>query len=363
MREGKMLFLVATLNSGGIENYILRYINYDKDSDAYVLCKSGEGGQLEKKYFERLGFDNVVKIKIGYFNIISWCRLFRFIKKNNIITVCDFTGEVSGIPIYIAKVAGVKNRLVFYRHSRSSFSHNCSRYIYVKLMKFLINNYSTKILSNSQSALDFFHNGWQMCPLKYRVIYNGVDREFIDTSYFGQYIRQDLMIPVDAFVIGHTGRVDAAKNHNTILKVAQIVCRINPKVHFILAGNGTDFLTVDEFKDRIHLLGYRNDVGNLLAAMDLFYFPSITEGQPNSLIEAMVKNVPVIASDIEPIKETVPKRMISELLPPKDVQKAVEKILHAIGDHFFLQSLRCGDWAVEYYDSEKLFSQFKQELQ
>ena len=49
---------------------------------------------------------------------------------------------------------------------------------------------------------------------------------------------------------------------------------------------------------QIHLLGYRSDVLRILPLFDLYYFPSLTEGQPNALIEAMATGLPFVASDI-----------------------------------------------------------------
>ena len=198
---------------------------------------------------------------------------------------------------------------------------------------------------------------------RFAVIYNGINKDFFDTVFSSDEIRKDLKIPKDTFLVGHVGRVDTAKNHPTILKVARIVCKENSKIHFILAGNGTDNLVVGDFKDRIHLLGYRNDIRKLLAAMDLFYFPSLTEGQSNALIEAMVKGLAIISSNIEPIKETMPEKMIDELVAPLDAQKAAEKILRAAEDKSYRDSLKCKEWAIEHFDADKLFGQFKKELQ
>lgn len=77
---------------------------------------------------------------------------------------------------------------------------------------------------------------------------------------------------------------------------------------------------------QIHLLGYRDDVLRILPLFDLYYFPSLTEGQPNALIEAMATGLPFVASDIAPIKESVPPAIRSLLLPPCDSERAVKVI-------------------------------------
>jgi glycosyltransferase involved in cell wall biosynthesis len=76
------------------------------------------------------------------------------------------------------------------------------------------------------------------------------------------------------------------------------------------------------------LLGYRKDVPRVLKSLDCFLFPSLTEGQPNALIEAMVSEIPIVASDIPSIKECVPSKIADTLKKPLDVQGFKNEILN-----------------------------------
>lgn len=367
MQKDRIIFVITSLDSGGIENYLLRYLKFDSQVEPIIICKSGKGGELEYQYLEYVSKNNIIKCKQGYFNIISWISLYKVLKRNKSKTVCDFTGNFAGISLLCAYFAGVKSRLVFYRGSTNHFKETKLRLFYNYLMKIIVQIFATKVLSNSKAALDFFYPKWMHDTEKYEVIYNGIDSVFCDYQCDKKPVRSLLKIPDNAFVVGHSGRYNIAKNHETIIEVAIVLCKKYDSIYFILVGKGTDTELFERVKaegldDRILLLGYRNDVKILLKGMDIFYFPSITEGQPNSLIEAMVSGLPIVASNIEPIRESVPEFFDSMLLAPLDRDKAVERIEQYYHNKKLREEAILESWAKEKYASDKLFNMFKRNL-
>ena len=363
----KVVFIITGLNAGGIETYLLRYLNYDISLNAIVICKSGIGGQLENEYQKRLGHNNIIKLKVGFFNVVSWFKLYRLFKQLNVDTVCDFTGNFAGIPMQCAKITGIKKRISFYRGSSNHFKEDFFRLFYNKWVQFLVLKNSTKILSNSYAALDYFFPERSFESEKFKVVYNGIDENFINTEFDKNKIREELEIPQDAFVVGHTGRYTWAKNHKTIIKVAISLCVSCKNIYFLIIGKGTKEALLSQIEKlglqkQIKILGYRSDIGNLLSAMDLFFFPSITEGQPNSLLEAMVRGLPIIASNINPIRESVPPNFRKELLDPLDVDAAIKKIKDAYYDSTILDSMIFTQWARNRYNAKTAFEAFHREL-
>lgn len=359
----RVLFIIASFNSGGLENYLLRYIKYDNNIIPYVLAKRGIGGSLESSYIEHIGNDNIIKYKVSYFSPVSWYKLYNIIKKHNIDVVCDFSGDFSGITLWIAKLLKIDTRIALYRGSINRFQENILTITYAKIVRAMTLHYATKVLSNSYAAFNFFFPNRNKENDKFRVIYNGISSDFIRRSYSKNKVRAELGIPDTAFLVGHTGRVHFIKNHETIMKTAELVCSQNDNIHFVLAGKDTETLLVsDEFKDRIHCIGYCSDVCRLLNAFDLFYFPSVSEGQPNSLIEAMVKNLPIVASNIAPIQESVPDNFKQYLIDPIDYKAAAELIIRAECNSDFIESIKLGDWAIAHYNADTLFGEFKSEI-
>jgi glycosyltransferase involved in cell wall biosynthesis len=363
----KVIFLVSSLNSGGIENYLLRFLNYfDGQIEPIVICKGDVFGELEEDY-KKITHIQLIKIKLGFFDFKAYCNIYAILKKSNAQSVCDFTGNFAGLLLLVANIADIKKRVVFYRGSSNHFKETNFKLFYNKMMRYLVKKNATKVLSNSKASLDYFYCDRDINDKQFEVVYNGIDaKKFVSTS--NKFNREDFEIPADAFVIGHTGRYNLAKNHETIIKVAEILCAKHKSIYFMLCGKDTDVFLLDRvsnnsiLKNKVKILGYRNDINNILPVFDVYFFPSTTEGQPNSLIEAMISGLPIVASNIGPIIETTPEILHNDLLNPMDV----DGFCNRLEEYYFSKKKReVGNfsiWAVERFAPETLFNQFHKEL-
>lgn len=171
------------------------------------------------------------------------------------------------------------------------------------------------VISVSQANLDLL-NGMFGLPLdRGTVIYNGRPPEFFeprnpDTRH---RIREELNIPSDAIVCLTVARFELNKGFQYQIDTL-IELRKTPhweNLHFIWAGTGT---MTDKFKtmikmfrmdDRVHMLGARHDVPDLLDSADLFVLPSQFEGMPLAIMEAMAKGLPVVATAVGGTSEAI----------------------------------------------------------
>lgn len=322
MESENIVFFVTTLDSGGLENYLLRFLQekHEAFSQIYIYCKGGKAGQLEREYLS-LSNVSIIKHKVGYFNLNAYEKIKFFLLKNKISIVCDFTGNFSGFILKAAFKANVNKRVAFYRSSSNRFKNNIFRNIYNRFVKYLVVMYSTNILSNSIAAFDYFHPHRWKKDNRFDVVYNGIN----PLSFLNEKddLRNEFYIPDAAFVIGHTGRFNEAKNHKTILLVAEKLLNKHKDIYFILCGNGVKLnlnssFEGKEIKNRILFFENREDIPKFLNTMDCYFFPSVTEGQPNALIEAMVMGLPYVASNIDSIKETA--NSLDFLFSPYDVE-------------------------------------------
>lgn len=307
MKNNSAFFLTG-LDSGGIENYLLRFLLYKAENfnEIIIFCKGGKAGQLELNYLSIPNVTIHIK-KIGFFNPQDYLYIYQFLKKHKINSVCDFTGNFAGLVLFSAKLAGVNKRISFYRGSTNHFHESVLKLLYDKLVKKINYRFATNILSNSQAAFDFFYTKKEQDE-RFRVIYNGIDATKFNLDNVN--LRNEFNIPENAFIIGHTGRFNVAKNHDVIIKVAKILIDKYSDIYFILCGNGVGNGLKNKIKEigieeKIRLFNNREDIPIFLNTMDAYFFPSITEGQPNALIEAMITGLPFVASNITPIKETV----------------------------------------------------------
>lgn len=359
----KILFIIKAPEAGGAETYLYRFMRYI-EGDYTVLCTGGTGGSLEEAFTTvgRLKLD----LKIDYLDIVAYFKLFKYLKEQQFDTICDFRGNFSGAVLWVAYFAGIKNRIAFYRESRNKFSKSHIKSLYVQISTYLMSKYATKILANSYDALNHFHPEWREKTELYNVIYNGFDTNLLSNKPKKE-VKESLSLPASSFVIAHSGRYCAAKNHDMLINVAIKVCEKHPNVYFVLMGRDVkehylDLVIKYGMQERIKFLGYRKDVLDVLRCADLFYFPSLTEGQPNALIEAMCNDIPFVASNIESIRETTPQCAWSRLADPTDLEQNINFIENAIADCNNSLSRSCGEWARRTFDANKLFHAFADEL-
>lgn len=360
----KVLFVITSPAAGGAETYLIRFLEHVKGMETTVLCKKSIHGELEDRYKAVTNLRFVGHL--GLANPLPYIKLFSFLCKKKINVICDFSGNFAGWDLLCAKCAHVPVRIVFYRESRNQFKPTFFKRLYAKVITLVTKCTSTKILSNSFEALNHFHPYWHKDKDKYAVIYNGLDMAKLSTKT-KTAVRQLLHLPQDAFIVCHIGRYTDAKNHKMILECAKVLCERYYDIIFILVGRGVseaigDVVEQYSLSNRFVMLGYRNDVLDVLKCADIFYFPSLNEGQPNALIEAMASGLPFVASDIPSIKEMIPKYRMSDLVDPNDLQSNVSAIERLYRNRNSLASYACDEWTRKHFDATQLYNLFLSEL-
>ena len=141
----------------------------------------------------------------------------------------------------------------------------------------------------------------------------------------------------DAPVVLWVGRLDPVKGLATLVEAFQSVAATTT-AHLLLACDGPMFgalqhqITNRGLWGRVHLLGMRRDVPDLLRAADLFVFPSRTEGLPNALLEAMAWGVPVLTTDVPGCRDLVQDGVTGRLVPYDDADALARALLAGLTD-------------------------------
>lgn len=139
------------------------------------------------------------------------------------------------------------------------------------------------------------------------VVPNGFDTEaFRPSDVARAEMRSTLGLDKDALLVGLFARYHAVKDHENFLRAAALVSAAEPAVHFILAGEDVDasnrklhdLIARLGLSDRAHLLGLRDDMPHLTAALDISVSSSFVEGFPNVIGEAMSCAVPCVVTDV-----------------------------------------------------------------
>lgn len=144
---------------------------------------------------------------------------------------------------------------------------------------------------------------------------NGVDTtQFHPVDRAGKRrLREKLGLSEDSTMVITSGRLIASKRLDVLIAALPPIVKNHPSVHLYIAGSGSH--QTDNIEEQLHqqvaelkiqnhvtFLGLVHNIGEYLKAADLFVFPSETEGMPNALLEAMACGLPIIASDIEGVR-------------------------------------------------------------
>ena len=144
--------------------------------------------------------------------------------------------------------------------------------------------------------------------------------------------RKAIGIPEDAFLIVSAG--DLNKNKNTEVMVRALKELSDPSVHYIACGVGPEEKNLRDLAqalgvgEQFHLLGYRTDMAELMAASDAFVMMSFREGLPRSLMEALDLGLPCIGSDTRGIRDLIDAEggIICDPKRPEEFAKAIKEL-------------------------------------
>ncbi|MCM1091682.1 MAG: glycosyltransferase [Butyrivibrio sp.] len=193
------------------------------------------------------------------------------------------------------------------------------------------------------------------------VIRNAVDfSKFTGVKESKEEIRKELMIPKEAFVIGHVGRFDPAKNQKFLVEIFRELHLRKENVYLLMVGSGSLRADVEELlreynlEGRYQILSHRSDIPRLMKAMDVFVLPSKYEGLPLVLVEAQVSDLRCIISD-----SITREVYLTDYVIPVSLNESPEKWCEVILDEK-IQGKACGqladyDMSIEIKRLEKLY--------
>lgn len=299
-------YLIDGRNSG-IDNYILNVIDQLKNDNVQIDCLTNHIDYDLKTRLDEMG--------VGLLEIPTLKHPFRHysatrdIIKNGRYDIAYFniSEAFNSLGLLAAYNCGVK-KIVVHSHSSGVNSHSKA----VRVIRTFCHT-MMKHLVVGRCATDFytcsFVAGEWMFPKKvlsasnFHIMNNAIKVErftFDDVTRVKK--RAELGID-ERCVIGQIGAFSYQKNSEFIVDIAEKLHKKNPKALVLMIGTGSDFDAIQDMicerklEDAVWLMGSRNDVNELLQAMDIFILPSRFEGLPIVAIEAQVSGLKAIISD------------------------------------------------------------------
>ncbi|UCV03832.1 glycosyltransferase family 4 protein [Dechloromonas denitrificans] len=180
---------------------------------------------------------------------------------------------------------------------------------------------------------------------KITTVSTGVDFARYDRSTVAGDLRAELGLPADALLIGTVAILRAKKGHAEILDAVPTVLQRFPDAHFVFAGDGaqtanlTARIAADGLGGRVHLLGLRRDVTNILASLDVFVLPTHQEALGTAFIEAGAMGLPAVASAVDGVPEVIQDGRTGLLVPVKDGAAIAEALCKLLADPVYRRGM------------------------
>lgn len=173
----------------------------------------------------------------------------------------------------------------------------------------------------------------------------GVDFARYDRSTVAGNLRAELGLAADTLLIGTVAILRAKKGHAEILDAAPSVLQRFPQAHFVFAGDGPQTanlqarIAAEGLSGRVHLLGLRRDVTNVLASLDVFVLPTHQEALGTAFIEAGAMGLPAVATRVDGVPEVIIDGETGLLVPAQDGRALVDPLCRLLADPIYRQGM------------------------
>ncbi len=182
-------------------------------------------------------------------------------------------------------------------------------------------------------------------PSKLTVVYSGIDIDKYHPPTSNRKLIRELGLSDNVKLIGNLSALADHKDYPTFLRTAAILYRQDPSLHFIIAGKGPEEENIKNKIEELHLLecvhmlGFREDVSDVMQSLDVFLITSVTEGLGTIILEAFAAGVPVVATRAGGIPEMVEDGITGLLTNPGDAAYLANAVTRILKDPPFRQAL------------------------
>lgn len=332
----RIAFIITGIQVGGAEMMLYKLIKNRKNlSNSFVLSLTG-GGAMEEKFLS-LGVPVITLNMKRKFIFSEFTKLIKILKKEKPQLVSTWMYHANLIGGLAAKILKIPVCWNVRASGASLLKTSIGTKIVVKLCAFLSSLIPDRIVYNSEAgASDHVAMGYDKKVTE--VIPNGFDLDlFKPDQKSKKAVRTELGLSENDKLVAMVGRYNPIKNSESFIEAAGLVSKKRKEIHFVMVGlgndQGNDVLTASikkaQLNGRIHLLGLRKDVAQLMASFDVLVCPSWGEGFPNVIGEAMACGVPCVVTDVGDSAKIVGDYGV--VVPSGSVTKLAEGILEIAG--------------------------------
>lgn len=326
----RVLHVVVNMNRGGAETLIMNlYRNIDREKVQFDFLVHKNQGHYEEEILKLGGKIHRISYitDVGHFGYIKELNKF-FHNHSDYKIVHAHMDSMSGLVLEAARNSGIPVR-ISHSHNTQNEGNILGR-IYKQYIKTKIIPNATDLIACSEEAAKWLFGKKSLIALKLK---NGIEPQRLKyKNTIRNLKRAELSVGKRTLLLGHVGRFYSQKNHSYLIDLFAEFNRKYSNSMLLLIGEGPLRKEVEKKVKTLNLegsvlfLGVRDDVADLMQAMDVLIFPSHHEGLPLTIIEAQASGLKCIVSEAIPKSTDIGANLITFLSLKDEVNKWVKAI-------------------------------------
>jgi len=360
----KIMYLTTSPQMGGAEKQLFelsRRINKD-DFEVLVCTLKSEGGNLLQKLQKEGITTKTIELndKKDFKKVIELFKIIKEFKPDILQSFLFFDnilarifGRILKVPVIISGQRNVETKRSFKRNFLDKITINLAHYI----------------ISNSEAGKKLIINRERFNPSKIFVCPNGIDFKNVVKlrEEQKQEIKDYYKIKDNQFIIGFVGYLTEQKGVENLLKAVSLIQNeLKNKIKVLIIGDGDKKEELEKMSKelkidaKVHFFGFQKNGFRFISMFDIFVLPSLWEGQPNVLLEAMAYEVPIISTRVGGVDEMIEDRRNGILVDAGNAYQIAGSINMICNDHQLRKNLsKKGLEVVQRYNVSKMVSKFE----
>lgn len=327
----RVSYFLGSLNIGGTQKNVVNILkNIDREKFEPRLCCLFSGGPLE----EEINPLNIPTLICNYgpiYDIRIYFKIINFFRGSDILYCFGYPTIYFGV--FLGWLAGTQNIIVAVQ------DRDVWKKWYHILLDRLIRPFVDLYIADGKGTIEFAIKQQGINPDKIIAIYDGADIDALIPKKSRSEIRTEFSITEDAQLVAVICRLDDKKKGvSYFLKAIPSILEKYSDTRFIIVGDGEDRYTLEylslklKIRDKIIFTGFREDIPNILNAIDIFVIPSLWESVPKILVDAMAMGKAIVATTAGDIPELISDKKTGILIRPGEPREISDAVNLLIGD-------------------------------
>jgi glycosyltransferase involved in cell wall biosynthesis len=340
--ERWILALMRALDPDKVQSTLINLVD-DQNEVSEVVAAAHQRGLAAMDFYTG-----------GKFNPFSAVRMTRWVREQNVRIIHGHGFKSDGFGLLTSRLAGC--RMMTTPHGWS-VEKDRKLQMYEQLDRLLF-RFMDLVCPLSPELAEGLKDS--TVAAKLRLVYNGVDIDEVRAAQSGEKRH------TEDFVIGYIGRLVKLKNLETLLASFHILKAERPNVRLMIVGDGPERANLEHqakqlgIGEQVEFLGFREDAVAFLKEFDVFVLPSLSEGIPRCIMEAMAASVPVVVSDIPGNRNLVSHGDTGLIFSTDDSCGLAEMLVHIMDNpaEAAAMAIRGNRKVEEQYSNRKMAAEY-----